>query len=212
MDADQVLVEAAQAGDADAVAALVRRYQTRIYNFALTLTANPADAEDLAQETFIRAFRGLHQFRGDSSFKNWLYRIAANAAHTRRGEHLRHAAIWETRIESDEVSERHLASAAESVEQRAIRRQAIDRALASLSPDQRAVVVLHDVEGLEYQEIGDVLKIPIGTVMSRIFRARRRLRPLLVDLDNNREPEAVADAAPVERAAVESAVHAQVKT
>ena len=212
MNADQVLVEAAQAGDSDAVSALVRRYQTRIYNFALTLTANPADAEDLAQETFIRAFRGLHRFRGDSSFKNWLYRIAANAAHTRRGKQLRHAAIWDTRVESDEVSERHLASAAESVELRAIRRQVIDRALAALTPDQRAAVVLHDVEGLEYREIGDVLNIPIGTVMSRIFRARRRLRRLLVDLDNNREPEAVADATPVKRAAVEPAAHAQVKT
>ena len=212
MNADQVLVEAAQAGDSDAVSSLVRRYQTRIYNFALTLTANPADAEDLAQETFIRAFRGLHRFRGDSSFKNWLYRIAANAAHTRRGKQLRHAAIWDTRVESDEVSERHLASAAESVELRAIRRQVIDRALAALTPDQRAAVVLHDVEGLEYREIGDVLNIPIGTVMSRIFRARRRLRRLLVDLDNNREPEAVADATPVKRAAVEPAAHAQVKT
>ena len=212
MNADQVLVEAAQAGDSDAVSTLVRRYQTRIYNFALTLTANPADAEDLAQETFIRAFRGLHRFRGDSSFKNWLYRIAANAAHTRRGKQLRHAAIWDTRVESDEVSERHLASAAESVELRAIRRQVIDRALAALTPDQRAAVVLHDVEGLEYREIGDVLNIPIGTVMSRIFRARRRLRRLLVDLDNNREPEAVADATPVKRAAVEPAAHAQVKT
>ena len=117
-------------------------------HFALTLTANPADAEDLAQETFIRAFRGLHRFRGDSSFKNWLYRIAANAAHTRRGKQLRHAAIWDARVESDEVSERHLASAAESVELRAIRRQVIDRALAALTPDQRAAVVLHDHRGI----------------------------------------------------------------
>ncbi len=212
MNADQVLVEAAQAGDSDAVSALVRRYQTRIYNFALTLTANPADAEDLAQETFIRAFRGLHRFRGDSSFKNWLYRIAANAAHTRRGKQLRHAAIWDTRVESDEVSERHLASAAESVELRAIRRQVIDRALAALTPDQRAAVVLHDVEGLEYREIGDVLNIPIGTVMSRIFRARRRLRPLLAELGDNRAPDAAVGDASVAETPTAPSARAQVKT
>ena len=205
-------MEVAQAGDSDAVSALVRRYQTRMYNFALTLTANPADAEDLAQETFIRAFRGLHRFRGDSSFKNWLYRIAANAAHTRHGKQLRHAAIWDTRVESDEVSERHLASAAESVELRAIRRQVIDRALAALTPDQRAAVVLHDVEGLEYQEIGDVLNIPIGTVMSRIFRARRRLRPLLAELGDNRAPDAAVGGASVAETPTAPSARAQVKT
>ena len=211
METDQALVEAAQAGDAEAVSTLVRRYQTRIYNFSLALTANTADAEDLAQETFMRAFRGLRRFRGDSSFKNWLYRIAANAAHTRRGKQLRGAAIWETRIESDEVSERRLASAGDGVEASAIRRQAIDRALAALPADQRAAVVLHDVEGLEYREIADVLDVPIGTVMSRIFRARRRLRRLLAEAGDNRGRVAVPDAAPDAPSGVGPSGHAQVK-
>ena len=212
VSADQALVEAAQAGDSDAVSALVRRYQARIFNFSMALTANAADAEDLAQETIIRAFRGLHRFRGDSSFKNWLYRIATNAAHTRRGKQLRRAAVWEARVESDEVTERHLASTAESVEQRAIRRQAIDRALAALPPDQRAAVVLHDVEGLEYREIGDVLEIPIGTVMSRIFRARRRLRPLLAGLGDNRAPDEATGSASNAASPVAQTARAQVKT
>ena len=189
MDADQALVAAAQAGDPDAVTALVRRYQNRIYNFALAMTANAADAEDLAQETFIRAFRGLDRFRGDSSFKNWLYRIAANAARTLRGSQLRRSAVWEARVESGEIGERHLAGEGDGVEWQTIRRQAIDRALASLPPDLRTAVVLHDVEGLAYHEIADVTDVPIGTVMSRIFRARRRLRPLLSDMRDNRAPD-----------------------
>lgn len=182
VDAEQALVAAAQAGDSDAVTALVHRYQTRIYNFALAMTGNAADAEDLTQETFIRAFRGLRRFRGDSSFRNWLYRIAANAAHTLRGTRLRQAAVWEARVESDEVAERHLAGGGESVERQAIRRQAIDRALAALPVELRTAVVLHDVEGLEYHEIAEAMDVPIGTVMSRIFRARRRLRPLLSEV------------------------------
>lgn len=186
VDADQALVAAAQAGDSDAVTALVHRYQTRIYNFALAMTGNAADAEDLAQETFIRAFRGLRRFRGDSSFRNWLYRIAANAAHTLRGTRLRQSPVWEARVESDDVAERQLAGGGESVERQAIRRQAIDRALAALPVELRTAVVLHDVEGLEYHEIAEAMDVPIGTVMSRIFRARRRLRPLLSEVRDNR--------------------------
>ena len=212
VDADQALVAAAQAGDADAVTALVQRYQTRIYNFALALTGNAADAEDLAQETFIRAFRGLHRFRGDSAFRNWLYRIAANAAHTLRGARLRRSAVWDARLEADDVAERQLAAAGDSVERQAIRRQAIDRALAALPAGLRTAVVLHDVEGLEYHEIAEAMDVPIGTVMSRIFRARRRLRPLLAEVRDQRAP-ATADggmqaapplAARAERAQVKS--------
>ena len=186
VDADKALVAAAQAGDQDAVAALVHRYQARIFNFALAMTGNAADAEDLAQETFIRAFRALHRFRGDSSFKNWLYRIAANAAHTLRGARLRRSAVWEARLESEDVAERHLAAGGDDVERRAMRRQAIDRALAALPADLRTAVVLHDVEGLEYHEVAEAMDVPIGTVMSRIFRARRRLRPLLSEVRDNR--------------------------
>ena len=189
MDADQALVTAARAGDTDAIDTLVRRHQTRIFNFALALTANRADAEDLAQETFVRAFRGLRGFRGESSFRNWLYRIAANAARTRRGEQARRAPVWEARVEAGDLGERHPAAAAANPEQTAMYRQALDRALASLPGELRAAVVLRDVEGLEYREIAAALGIPIGTVMSRIFRGRARLRPLLAGL---REPRGSA--------------------
>lgn len=193
MDADRGLVEAAQAGDADAIDSLVRRYQVRMFNFARTLTAGDGDAEDLAQETFIRAFRGLGRFRGDSSFKNWLYRIAVNLAHTQRGKRVRQAPVWERRLEADDVSEHHLTSHTDDLEESVIHRQALDRALSTLSEEMRAPLVLHDVEGLEYREIAEILEIPIGTVMSRIFRARQRMRPLLVDLLGPRDATPVSD-------------------
>ena len=188
VETDEALVTAAQAGDREAVDTLIRRHQSRIFNFALTLTAGGADAEDLAQETFIRAFRGLSRFRGESSFRNWLYRIAVNVARTRRAQRARQVAVWEARVEADDLAGRRPARAAgsveqaDSVEQAMIRRQALDRALAALPHDLRAAVVLRDVEGLEYREIAAVLGIPDGTVMSRIFRARRLLRPMLAEL------------------------------
>ena len=193
MDADRGLVEAAQAGDADAVDSLVRRYQVRMFNFARTLTASDGDAEDLAQETFIRAFRGLGRFRGESSFKNWLYRIAVNLAHTQRGKRVRQAPVWERRLEADDVSEHHLTSHTDDLEKAVIHRQALDRALSTLSEEMRAPLILHDVEGLEYREIAEILEVPIGTVMSRIFRARQRMRPLLVDLLGPRDATPVSD-------------------
>lgn len=192
VETDEALVTAAQAGDREAVDTLIRRHQSRIFNFALTLTAGGADAEDLAQETFIRAFRGLSRFRGESSFRNWLVRIAVNAARTRRAQRARQAAVWEAHVEENDLAERHPARAArsveqaDSVEQAMIRRQALDRALAALPHDLRAAVVLRDVEGLEYREIAAVLGIPDGTVMSRIFRARRLLRPMLAELRDGR--------------------------
>ena len=182
MDADRVLVKAAQAGDADAIDTLVRRYQVRMFNFARTLTGGDGDAEDLAQETFIRAFRSLGQFRGESSFKNWLYRIAVNVAHTHRGRRVRQASVWECRLEADDVSEHHLTSHTYDLEESVMHREALDRALSTLSEEMRTPLVLHDVEGLEYREIVEILDVPFGTIMSRIFLARQWMRPLLIDL------------------------------
>ena len=182
MDDDHALVEAAAAGDAAAAEALIRRYQVRMFNFARTMTANDADAEDVAQETFLRAFRGLGRFRGESSFKNWLYRIATNVARTHLGKRSRQGPVWDRRVEADDVAEHQLTDQAETAEDSMVRRDALDRALSTLSEDLRMALVLHDVEGLEYREIARVLRVPIGTVMSRIFRARKRLRPLLTRL------------------------------
>lgn len=182
MDAERSLVDAAKTGDADAIDRLIRRYQVRMFNFARTLTANDQDAEDLAQETFVRAFRGVRRFRGESSFKNWLYTIATNVARTHLGKQTRQAPVWDRRLEADDVSDHHLTSPTASVEEAVMHRQMLDRALATLPEELRITLVLHDVEGLEYREIATVLDVPIGTVMSRIFRARQRLRPVLTKL------------------------------
>ena len=181
------MVDAARDGDSDAIEALVRRYQSRIFNFTRALTANDADAEDLTQETFIRAFRAIGGFRGDSSFKSWLYQIATNAARTHFGKRTRQASVWERRVEADDVADRHLASRSGSVEESVMQRDALDRALTAIPETLRVPVVLHDVQGLGYLEIAEILDVPIGTVMSRLFRARRRLRPMLSDLLGRRE-------------------------
>ena len=127
-------------------------------------------------------FAGLRRFRGDSSFKNWLYTIATNVARTHLGKRTRQAPVWDRRLEADDLSEHLLTSETASIEDTVIRRQLLDRALGTLPDDLRLTLVLRDIEGLEYQEIGEILDIPIGTVMSRIFRARQRLRPVLSEL------------------------------
>ena len=179
---DQSLVEAAKAGDADAIDTLIRRYQVRMFNYSKTLAASDRDAEDMTQETFVRAFRALRRFRGESSFKNWLYTIATNVARTHLARCARQALVWDRRLEADDLSENVLRAETASVEDTVIRRQILDLALATLPDDLRVTLVLRDIEGLEYREIADVLDIPTGTVMSRIFRARKRLRPVLFKL------------------------------
>ena len=172
MDADNTLVQAAREGDAGAIEALVRRYQVRIFNHARILTCDDGEAEDLAQETFIRAFRGLKRFRGESSFKNWLYRIATNVA----------IDALRRQRETTDVDEIQLASPDTGPEARVEeqeRSRIVQEAVLALPPASRAVLVLREYEGLSYREIADTLDIPIGTVMSRLNYARNRLRKSL---------------------------------
>ncbi|MBI3263264.1 MAG: sigma-70 family RNA polymerase sigma factor [Acidobacteria bacterium] len=183
MDPDLALVRAAAGGDEAAFAELVRRHQRRVFNLARALTGSEDEAEDLAQETFIRAFRGLPRFRGDSAFATWLYRIAVNVFRSRRSR----KSLW-PRLWSGEADRRHVrpadASPAADQESDLVRRDLIDKALAEVPPDLRLAVTLRDIEGLEYREIAEVTGVPIGTVMSRIFRGRQRLRASLAVLMN----------------------------
>ncbi len=153
-----------------------------MYQLVRILTAGDGDSEDLVQETFVRAFRGIGRFRGDSTFRTWLHRIAVNVIRshaTRRGRRL------EMQLpEGDDDGEPALARlpSAEDLEDATVRRQMIDRALASLPEGMRLLVTLRDVQGLDYREIAAITGLPMGTVESRIFRGRRRLRPLLAPL------------------------------
>jgi RNA polymerase sigma-70 factor, ECF subfamily len=182
-DPDQPLVRAASTGDQEAFGQLVSQYQGRVFNLMRALTGLDADADDLAQETFVRAFKGIRRFRGDSSFKTWLYRIGVNVVrshHARRALWLR---VWhQGPAEEGDLRRRPDSAGADDLETAVMRRDAIDRALASLPVDLRLAVTLRDVAGLEYREIAEMTGAPLGTVESRIARARHRLRSALAPL------------------------------
>lgn len=188
MDPDRELVEEAARGSREAFDALVGRHQGSIVNLARAMTAAGADADDLAQESFVRAWRSLATFRFDSTFRTWLHGIAINVirTHRDRGSRLRRffGAPAPHRDERSDPLDR--ASVDDGIEAPLVMREQIDRALASLPADMRDAVILRDVQGLDYKEIAEALDLPLGTVESRIFRARQRLRPLLEPLRGRR--------------------------
>ena len=169
----------AAAGSREAFDEIVERYRRRVYNLVRALTGGDDDAEDLVQDIFVRVYRAIGSFRGDSAFRSWLYRIAVNVVHNhldRRRVRRATAARARDAGAIDDVP------ASDDIEQALVQRQVIDRALASLPEDMRVLVVLRDVQGLKYEEIVKIVKIPRGTVESRLFRARQRLRPMLEPL------------------------------
>ncbi len=180
MDADRGLVSDAAGGSRRAFDELVLRYQGQVLNLIRAMTAGDSDADDLAQEVFIRAWRGIAGFRSDSTFRTWLFGIAINLVRTHRGRRAKFRQVFRppSANEDQGVDVEH-ASVPDGIEAPLAMRQAIDRALATLPGELREAVVLRDVQGLEYLEIAETLGIPLGTVESRIFRARQRLRPLL---------------------------------
>jgi RNA polymerase sigma-70 factor, ECF subfamily len=180
LDPDRILVTQAAAGCRESFDELVRRYRRRVYNLVRALTAGDNEAEDLVQDIFVRAYRAIGRFRGESAFRSWLYRIAINVVHTHVDRRrTREGTLAAQTRDAETIDE---LPAGDDVEQTLLRRQVIDRALASLPEDLRVLVVLRDVHGLKYDEIAKVVKTPRGTVESRLFRARQRLRPLLEPL------------------------------
>jgi RNA polymerase sigma-70 factor (ECF subfamily) len=180
---EQALIRDARRGDVDAFNTLVLNYQHLVYNLAYRITGTPADADDATQETFISAYRALPGFRG-GSFKSWLLRIVTNACYDAlRHDRRRPASSLEELEGLDEaVGEAVLASPQESPEGHALRKElsaAIQRGILALPPDQRVVLVLSDVQGMNYEEISEVTGANLGTVKSRLSRARARLREFL---------------------------------
>ena len=186
---DRTLVRAAQKGDQNAFRQLVERYQRRIYQLALGMMKDPDDAMDIAQETFVRVHRYLPSFKGDSSFFTWTYRIATNLCLDSARKRGRTERV--DLDESDAEIEAHMdpPSAALAGPHRAALnaelKSKIDEALAGLSENHRAILLLREVEGLSYEELARTLGIRKGTVMSRLFHARlkmqRKLREYLAD-------------------------------
>ncbi|HET9977177.1 MAG TPA: RNA polymerase sigma factor RpoE [Burkholderiaceae bacterium] len=190
-DIDRALVERAQRGDANAFEMLVVKYQRRIERLVSRMVRDPMAIEDVAQETFIRAWRALPQFRGDSAFYTWLYRIAINTAKKALADRKRDPVVAESTLVSTEEGEEpsrleNELSDGETPDAVLASKEiaaAVNAAIDALSEDLRQAVVLREIEGLSYEEIATVMNCPIGTVRSRIFRAREaiavRLRPLL---------------------------------
>lgn len=187
-EVDQALVERAQRGEKQAFDLLVTKYQRKLGRLLSRFIRDPAEVEDVAQEAFIKAYRALPSFRGDSAFYTWLYRIGINTAKNylvaqgRRaptstgfdseeaetfedGDHLRDINTPESLLHSKQIGE------------------TVNAAMESLPEELRTAIVLREIEGLSYEEIAKIMDCPIGTVRSRIFRAREavaaRLKPLL---------------------------------
>jgi RNA polymerase sigma-70 factor (ECF subfamily) len=191
-DADALLVERVKRGDARAFELLVLKYRRRIERLVARIVRDPDSVADVAQETFIRAYRALPNFRGDSAFYTWLYRIAVNTARKEAADQRRDPVISESALaqgddENDETSRAEATltdgETPESVLAGREIAQAVNAAVEALSEDLRQAVTLREIEGLSYEEIAQVMNCPIGTVRSRIFRAReaiaQRVRPLL---------------------------------
>jgi len=154
----------------------------KVYNLALRLSRNPEDASDLAQEAFLRAFVSLRDFRGDCAFSTWLYRITFNVCRDEARRRRRHPAVSldepVTSVDGEVTPRQFVASSGDPVEEVEARevRDAIWEGIRALSPEFRAVLVLRDIEGLAYEEIARVLDISLGTVKSRLNRARNALK------------------------------------
>jgi RNA polymerase sigma-70 factor (ECF subfamily) len=190
-DSDLMLVQRTVAGDPRAYELLVVKYQRRIQRLIGRMVRDVDLVEDIAQETFIRAYRALHQFRGDSQFYTWLYRIAVNTSKKFLLELKRDPTVSENAFKSDDENDETSWSGnepttdetPESVLAAKEIATAVNLALEALSDDLRQALTLREIEGLSYEEISELMNCPIGTVRSRIFRAREaisvKVRPML---------------------------------
>ena len=182
---DARILRGLRAGIEGAYEELIEKYEQPVYSLVYRLTGNPSDACDVAQEVFLKVFRGVHAFREQSSLRTWIYRIAVNEAHNRHRWWVRHGRR-EVSIERDtETGEARAELARDpgrSPYDQAVdseNRALLERALAQVKPLFRTAVVLRDVQNFSYEEIADILQVSIGTVKSRILRGREALRKQL---------------------------------
>lgn len=184
---DEQLVERVQRGDKNAFNLLVRKYQHKVVNLVARYVNNPGDVPDVAQETFIKAYRALPTFRGESAFYTWLYRIAVNTAKNYLTSQGRRPPSSD--VEADEAEYYGGGEALQEVatpENLALTdeiKRTVFTAIEALPEDLRTAITLREMEGLSYEEIAEIMDCPVGTVRSRIFRAReaidKKLQPLI---------------------------------
>jgi len=184
---DRELVAAAQRGERDAFKTLFERYHRRAYTLALGVVRHPDDALDVVQEAFIKAHKYLDKFEGNASFYTWLYRIVMNLAidHLRKHRRIKPVELDETRIEPDgdqPLLPRILGgNPGQALMDKQIRAR-IDQALDQLSENHRSVLVMRELEGLSYEDMAQAMSCSKGTIMSRLFHARRNMQKQLLDL------------------------------
>jgi RNA polymerase sigma-70 factor (ECF subfamily) len=187
-EADLLLVRRVQSGDREAFSLLVSKYQRKLLRLIMRLVRDPAEAEDVAQEAFIKAYRALPNFRGESAFYTWLYRIGVNTAKNWLMSQGRRMPVMSEILdeETDNADDLGLLQNHETPERLLMSKQigeTVNAAMDALPEDLRTAIALREIEGLSYEEIAQVMDCPIGTVRSRIFRAREAiaqcLRPLL---------------------------------
>jgi RNA polymerase sigma-70 factor (ECF subfamily) len=185
---DNVLVERCQAGDYEAFDELVTRYRGKAYAMIYNMVRNEQDAWDLAQDGFLKAWKSIGKFQRKSAFFTWLYRIMMNVAiDWVRKKHVTGGTEFDDEIGLSNIEPASATTPKgvdlphRTMERREIRKR-IDEAIKKLSPDHRQVIVLREFEGLEYHEIAETIGCEIGTVMSRLFYARRKLQTLLKDV------------------------------
>lgn len=186
-ETDQRLVERARRGEKTAFDALVLKYQSRIVSLVSRFVRNQADALDVTQEAFLKAYRALPNFRGDSQFYTWLYRIAVNTAKNYLAVQSRRPAEGDPGAQDIEQNEGDAALTEHDTPEHLLLteeiRTTVVAAIEALPEDLKTAIMLRELEGLSYEEIATVMECPIGTVRSRIFRAReaidRELKPLL---------------------------------
>jgi len=188
---DIALVRRCQKGDALAFEQLVIKYRSKVFSMIYGMVQNEQDAWDLAQEGFIKAWRSIHRFKGQASFYTWLYRIVTNVAI----DSLRRKGFKKTAEFDDHIAPSEVEPGSKTVPtpdplphhglEREEIRQRIEQAISRLSPEHRAVIVMKEIEELQYNEIAEALGCSIGTVMSRLFYARKKLQTLLKDVYEN---------------------------
>jgi RNA polymerase sigma-70 factor (ECF subfamily) len=188
---DIALVRRCQKGDALAFEQLVIKYRSKVFSMIYGMVQNEQDAWDLAQEGFIKAWRSIHRFKGQASFYTWLYRIVTNVAI----DSLRRKGFKKTSEFDDQIAANEVEPGSKTLPtpdplphhglEREEIRQRIEQAISKLSPEHRAVVVMKEIEELQYNEIAEALGCSIGTVMSRLFYARKKLQTMLKDVYEN---------------------------
>lgn len=186
---EAALVASARSGDQDAFGMLVRLHQRQVYNLALRMLHDVDEASEATQEVFLAAWQGLHSFRGDARFATWLYRIAYNYC-LKLMEHRRRDAVVRAELVAESAREQSPASALSAHHALDAERQMRERVrgeIANLPPKYRVVLVLRHLQDLSYEEMAEVMRVPIGTVKTQLFRARALLKERLEDLSRVRD-------------------------